>query len=109
MEIPTQLSLDFETIQITKFNNEYAFLSNEADLGFAKILKEINGTFELYFPSKELFKTVNKTNVNLILLPNYPNALQQWEEFPRAMEIALIAHQLKRTHNFNKLSSLSNF
>ncbi|MDZ4725181.1 MAG: SNF2-related protein [Leptospira sp.] len=108
MEIPTQLSLDFETIQITKFNNEYAFLSNEADLGFAKILKEINGTFELYFPSKELFKTVNKTNVNLILLPNYPNALQQWEEFPRAMEIALIAHQLKRTHNFNKLSSLSN-
>lgn len=108
MEIPTQLSLDFETTQISSVTYEYAFLTDSPELGFAKITNESITGYELYFPSRELFKSVNKSNTKLHLLSKYPSALKDWEEYHRAMEISLIAHQLKRTHNFNKLSSLSN-
>ncbi|MCZ8154871.1 MAG: SNF2-related protein [Leptospira sp.] len=108
MQIPTQLSLDFETTEVSNVSSEFAFLINEPELGFGKITKESNTTFELYFPNKELFKTVNKIDPTLQLLPTYPSPLKEWEEFPKAMELSLLAHQLRRTHNFDKLSSLSN-
>ncbi|TGN20286.1 DEAD/DEAH box helicase [Leptospira idonii] len=108
MDLPTQLSLDFESIQETKQTNEYAFLIDEPELGFAKITKETNTSVDLFFASKEIFRTVNKTDSSLRYLKKYPGSLREWEEYPKAMEISLIAHQLKLTHNFDKLSSLSN-
>jgi superfamily II DNA or RNA helicase len=108
MDIPTQLSLDFETVSVAITNNEYAFLIDRPDLGFGKVTQDSGSNVELYFPTNESFQTINKSDKNLSLLSSYPAALKDWEEFHRAMEISLIAHQLKRTHNFNKLSSLSN-
>ncbi|TGN10940.1 DEAD/DEAH box helicase [Leptospira ilyithenensis] len=108
MEIPTQLSLDFESVHETKQTYEYAFLTDEPELGFGKILNETNTSLELLFESKEIFKTISKRNPKLYYLKKYPNSLREWEEFPRAMEVALQAYQLKLTHSFDKLSSLSN-
>ncbi len=108
MEIPTQLSLDFESTQETKQTYEYAFLTDEPELGFGKILSESNVSLEVLFESKEIFRTISKKNPKLYYLKKYPNSLREWEEFPRAMEVALRAYQLKLTHSFDKLSSLSN-
>lgn len=108
MNIPTQLSLDFETIVEEKQTSEYAFLTNKPELGFGKILKESNDLLELHFVINETFLTVSKSDKNLILLNQYPDSLKSWEEFPKAMDTALTANQLKLTYNFNKLSSLSN-
>ncbi|PKA24502.1 hypothetical protein CH381_20110, partial [Leptospira sp. mixed culture ATI2-C-A1] len=108
MEVPTQLSLDFETTVEPKQTNEYGFLIDEPELGLAKVTKESPNSVELFFESKEIFRTVNKSNKNLQFLNQYPESLRDWEEFPKAMDLSLDASQLKLTYNFNKLSSLSN-
>lgn len=108
MNIPTQLSLDFETIVEEKKTNEYAFLINESHLGLGKIKNESNESVEVHFELSETIQTIPKSNKNLKLLNHYPESLKAWEEFPRAMDTALTANQLKLTYNFNKLSSLSN-
>lgn len=108
MDIPTQLSLDFETTVEPKQTNEYGFLIGEPELGLAKVTNETSTSVELFFESKEIFRTVNKSNKQLQFLNQYPDSLRVWEEFPKAMDLALAASQLKLTYNFNKLSSLSN-
>ncbi|MDF3820967.1 SNF2-related protein [Leptospira sp. 96542] len=108
MDIPTQLSLDFETTVETKQTSEYAFLSNQPELGLGKITNDSLTNLELFFESTETFKTISKSNKDLVFLSSYPESLKTWEEFPKAMDLALTANQLKLTYNFNKLSSLSN-
>lgn len=88
MDIPTQLSLDFETTVEPKLAIEYGFLIDEPELGLAKITKETATSVELFFESKEIFRTVNKSNRNLHFLNQYPESLKVWEEFPKAMELA---------------------
>ncbi|GBF51373.1 DNA/RNA helicase [Leptospira ryugenii] len=108
MQIQTQLSLDFESISVKDEKQEFAFLIDEPSLGFGQIVEETTSEFKIYFPFSESERSIPKKKSELVLLRNYPNALRDWEELPKAMEISLVAHQLKKTHNFNKLSSLSN-
>ncbi len=108
MNLPTQLSLDFDSSSPFKPEHHFAFLLDRPDLGISKVIREDKDNVELFSPAKEDFFSVPKNSNQLRYLSEYPACLNQLESLPKSMELALLAQQLKITHRFDKLSSLSN-
>ncbi|MCB1179242.1 MAG: DEAD/DEAH box helicase family protein [Leptospiraceae bacterium] len=107
MDRLNQLTLDFETTREEE-SKKYIYLSNKKDLGVGKIIHEDEEFYTISFISSRNVLQVKKSNFHLRFLDFSLEALENQEQNKNLMNLALSAVELKLTHTYDKLSSLSN-
>jgi len=103
----TQLSFNFET-KPEEYKGKYIYLENNLNLGIGEILEDDGIFFTISFASSHNVLQIRKDNSSLKYLKTDIKALRTKEERQQEMNLALSAFELKLTHAFDKLSSLSN-
>ncbi len=104
----TQFTLDFESNKKEEFNGEFLFLKSKPELGIGIIKSLSEKNITLWFETtKQIFEVaLNSSEIEYIHIKKdllYSKVLKPFE-----MILALKAIELKLTHAFDKLSSLSN-
>ncbi|HMV40898.1 MAG TPA: SNF2-related protein [Leptospiraceae bacterium] len=108
MESLVQFTLDFEKIPTKEVKGEVVYLKSHPEFGFGKIISATKTGLTVYFLSvgKELL--IDHSDPNLQYVSSNLKALYTKEERKFEMNLSLKALELKLTHAFDKLSSLSN-
>lgn len=104
----TQYSFDFENPNSTSETGKSAYLHNRKDLGIGKILSIEENVYKIVFHSTRQVLDIPGKDPNLVVLNFDINALENESNHPSETDLALSAIELKLTHTFDKLSSLSN-
>ncbi|MCP5499071.1 MAG: DEAD/DEAH box helicase family protein [Leptospiraceae bacterium] len=84
------------------------YLCNKPSYGLGKIQKKSKGILEVYFSAVHKTLELPEEDENLRYLNSTLSALHEFESRPYEMFVSLLAMDLKLTHVFDKLSSLSN-
>lgn len=108
MDSLNQLTLDFESLHTEEVAGKYLYLSNKKDLGIGQILYEDSDFYTISFAASKNVLQVKKVNPEIRFLPFRLISLEKEETHPYLMQLALTAVELKLTHTYDKLSSLSN-
>ena len=108
MQSGYQLSLDFQHGSQSGFRGDFVYLKNSPESGIGKILAVTETGYTVFFEHSEETKQITANSEFLVILSSRPSPVYEKEEKPDSMKLSLMASELKFTHLYDKLSSLSN-
>ncbi len=103
-----QFALDFTLPRESISKGKSVYLRTDKDLGIGSIVGEDSDKWKISFREGTVHKTVSSDSDRLVYLPFDLKALKNEEILPGEFSLSLSSLELKYTHIFDKLSSLSN-
>ncbi|MBK7053568.1 MAG: DEAD/DEAH box helicase family protein [Leptospiraceae bacterium] len=108
MESLIQFTLDFEKTRPDEIKGEVIYLKSRPGLGFGQIRGLSEERLTLFFPSVNRELEIEHNDPDIQYIASNLRSLSEKETRPFEMYLSLKAMELKLTHAFDKLSSLSN-
>jgi superfamily II DNA or RNA helicase len=108
MESLVQFTLDFEKTRPNEIKGEVIYLRSRPELGFGQIKGMSEERLTLFFPSSNQELEIEQTDPDIQYISSNLRSLSENESRTYEMHLSLKAMELKLTHAFDKLSSLSN-
>ncbi len=103
-----QFTLDFTIAKEFIQKGKSVYLRTDKDLGIGTIIGAEEDKLKISFLKGDVIKTLSRDSDRIVYLPFDLKALQNEELIPGELSLSLSALELKYTHIFDKLSSLSN-
>ena len=108
MESLIQFTLDFEKTHPNEIKGDVIYLKSRPELGFGQIKAMSEERLILFFPSSNQELELDQSDSDIQYISSNLRSLSVNESRPFEMNLSLKAMELKLTHAFDKLSSLSN-
>jgi superfamily II DNA or RNA helicase len=107
MESLVQSTFDFDEKNYTDIKSKYVYLKNRKSLGIGTIDSNNKKYITVRF-NNSITMNIENDDSNLVYLPLKFDSITNESTNPIEFDLALSALELKLTHTFDKLSSLSN-